>query len=179
MLNIILAAGNASNQNPLITLTPGLYIWTIITFLLLFFLLAKFAWKPLLKMLEDRENFIKSSLDDAEKAKEELERLNEESELIISKARSEAQSILSEGKSAAEKIKEQTIADAKEQSDKIINDAEKQIRTHKEKAMSEIKEEMVDISLSIAEKLISKNLSIEENKSLIEDSLEKVGKYEA
>ena len=86
---LITTAEAASGKNPLVALTPGLYIWTIITFLLLLYVLAKFAWKPLLKMLEDRENLIKSSLDDAEKAKLELEKLNEESEKIMAKARVE------------------------------------------------------------------------------------------
>ena len=111
---LITTAEATSDKNPLIALTPGLYIWTIITFLLLLYILAKFAWKPLLKMLEDRENLIKSSLDDAEKAKLELERLNEESEKIMAKARVEAQEILAEGKATAEKVKEDTISKAKE-----------------------------------------------------------------
>ena len=65
-------------NNPLVQLDPGLFVWTILTFLLLVFVLAKFAWKPLLKMLQDREDMIRSSLEDAEKAKSELERLNED-----------------------------------------------------------------------------------------------------
>ena len=93
-------------NNPLVQLDPGLFVWTIVTFLLLVFVLAKFAWKPLLKMLQDREDMVRSSLEDAEKAKSELERLNEESEAIMAKARSEAQSILADGKAAAEKVKE-------------------------------------------------------------------------
>ena len=112
-LIIAVSAEVALDKNPLIALTPGLYIWTIITFLLLLYVLAKFAWKPLLKMLEDRENLIKSSLEDAEKAKLELQRLNEESEKMLNKARSDAQEILTEGKATAEKVKEDTIAKAK------------------------------------------------------------------
>ena len=63
-------------NNPLVQLDPGLFVWTILTFLLLLFVLAKFAWKPLLKMLNDREELIRSSLEDAEKAKEKLEKLS-------------------------------------------------------------------------------------------------------
>ena len=92
-------------DNPLVQLDPGLFIWTILTFLALLFLLAKFAWKPLLAALEDRENKIKNSLEDAEKAKAELERINAKSEEIIAKARSEAQSIRVEAKAATERIK--------------------------------------------------------------------------
>ncbi len=166
-------------MNPLVQLDPGLFIWTIITFMVLFFVLAKFAWKPLLNMLKDREDMIRSSLDDAEKAKVELERLNEESEAIMAKARSEAQTILADGKAAAEKVKEDTVAKAKAQANKIREDAEKQIQVEKDKAIADIKQEVVNISLSVAEKLIRKNLSDTDNKALIEESLKKVNTYEA
>ena len=166
-------------NNPLVQLDPGLFVWTILTFLLLVFVLAKFAWKPLLKMLQDREDMIRSSLEDAEKAKSELERLNEESEAIMAKARSEAQSILADGKAAAEKVKDGIIAKSKEQANKIREDAGNQIQVEKDKAISEIKEEVVNLTLSVAEKLIQKNLSGADNKSLIEESLKKVQTYEA
>ena len=166
-------------NNPLVQLDPGLFVWTILTFLLLVFVLAKFAWKPLLKMLQDREDMIRSSLEDAEKAKSELERLNKESEAIMANARSEAQSILADGKAAAEKVKDGIIAKSKEQANKIREDAGKQIQVEKDKAISEIKEEVVNLTLSVAEKLIQKNLSDADNKSLIEESLKKVQTYEA
>jgi F-type H+-transporting ATPase subunit b len=166
-------------MDSLVKLDPGLFIWTIITFLLLFFVLAKYAWKPLIKMLDDREGMIRSSLDDAEKAKLELERLNKESEAITAKARSEAQAILAESKTVAEKVKEDTIAKAKEQAIKISDDAQKQIQVEKDKAITDIKQEVVNLTLSVAEKLINKNLNDADNKSLIEESLKKVKSYEA
>ena len=166
-------------MDSLVKLDPGLFIWTIITFLLLFFVLAKYAWKPLIKMLDDRETMIRSSLDDAEKAKLELERLNKESEAITAKARSEAQAILVESKTVAEKVKEDTIAKAKEQAIKISDDAQKQIQVEKDKAITDIKQEVVNLTLSVAEKLINKNLNDADNKSLIEESLKKVKSYEA
>ena len=166
-------------NNPLVQLDPGLFVWTILTFLLLVFVLAKFAWKPLLKMLQDREDMVRSSLEDAKKAKSELERLNEESEAIMAKARSEAQSILADGKAAAEKVKDDIIAKSKEQANKIREDAGNQIQVEKDKAISEIKKEVVNLTLSVAEKLIQKNLSDADNKSLIEESLKKVQTYEA
>ena len=165
-------------MDSLVKLDPGLFIWTIITFLLLFFVLAKYAWKPLIKMLDDRETMIRSSLDDAEKAKLELERLNKESEAITAKARSEAQAILAESKTVAEKVKEDTIAKAKEQAIKISDDAQKQIQVEKDKAITDIKQEVVNLTLSVAEKLINKNLNDADNKSLIEESLKKVKSYE-
>jgi len=166
-------------MNPLVQLDPGLFVWTIITFMVLFFVLAKFAWKPLIKMLQEREEMIRDSLDDAEKAKTELEHLNEESEAIMTKARAEAQTILANGKAAAEKVKEDTIAKAKEQAIKIIKKTEKQIQIEKDKAIADIKQEVVNLSLSVAKKLINKNLNDADNKSLIEETLKKVNKYEA
>lgn len=166
-------------MNPLVQLDPGLFVWTIITFMVLFFVLAKFAWKPLMKMLQEREEMIRDSLDDAEKAKAELEHLNEESEAIMTKARAEAQTILANGKAAAEKVKEDTIAKAKEQAIKILEKTEKQIQIEKDKAIADIKQEVVNLSLSVAKKLINKNLNDADNKSLIEETLKKVNKYEA
>jgi F-type H+-transporting ATPase subunit b len=166
-------------MDSLVKLDPGLFVWTIITFLGLFIVLAKYAWKPLMKMLDDRENMIRSSLEDAKKAKLELEGLNQECEAITAKARLEAQSILADSKSAAEKVKEDTIAKAKEQAIKISDDAKKQIQIEKDKAIIDIKQEVVNLTLLVAEKLISKNLNDADNKSLIEESLKKVKSYEA
>ena len=166
-------------NNPLVQLDPGLFVWTILTFLVLLGVLAKFAWNPLLKMLKDREELIRSSLEDAEKAKMELERLNTEGQDIINKARSAAQTILSEGKAASSKMKEETLSSAKEQAKVILTEAEKQIQIEKDKAIAEIKSEVVDLSLSVATKLIKKNISREDNQALIDDSLENVTKYEA
>ena len=166
-------------NNPLVQLDPGLFVWTILTFLLLLFVLAKFAWKPLLKMLNDREELIRSSLEDAEKAKEKLEKLNAEGEAIINQARSEAQSSLSEGKAAVSKLKDETLDVAKEQAKQIASEAEKQINIEKDKAIAEIKSEVVNLSMSIAEKLINKNISPEDNKALIDESLSNVEEYES
>ena len=141
--------------------------------------MAKFAWKPLLSMLEERENLIKRSLSDAETARDELQKINLESETIITKARTEAQSILSDGKAAAEKIKDDTVAKAKEEASKIREEAKQQIKAEKDRAISDIKKEVVDLSLNVAEKLIKKNISEKDNTSLIEESLEKIKQYEA
>lgn len=164
--------GGANTPNPLVQLDPGLFIWTILTFLILFYVLAKFAWKPLLTALESRENTIKSSLEDAEKAKTELERLNAESEEIMAKARSEAQTIRVEAKSAAEKIKADVMVQAGEDAKKIRDEAQNQIKVEKDKAISEIRQEVVSLTMMVAEKVIKRNLSKEDNQSLIDDSLQ-------
>ena len=100
---------SSSKPNPLVQLDPGLFIWTIITFLLVLFLLSKFAWKPLLKVLQEREDEIKSSLRDAEVAKTELEKVNLESEKILNNARAEARKIQVESKLVSEKQRDDII----------------------------------------------------------------------
>ena len=161
-------------DNPLVQPDPGLFLWTIFTFLVLFGLLAKFAWKPLLAMLESREEMIRSALQDAEKAMEAFERLQEESKQITAKARVEAQSIIAESRSQAEKVKDEVLQDAKAKAGSIVQAAEEQIQTEKQKAIAEIRNEVVDLSLSVASKLIRRNLTPEDNQSLVEESLKQI-----
>jgi len=164
-------------DNPLVQPDPGLFLWTILTFLVLLGLLTKFAWKPLLAILDRREEIIRQSLDDAEKAKHELQRLQQESKEILSKARVEAQSILAKTRSEAEKLKGEIRQKAKAQADSILRDAEKQIQVETEKAIAMLKSDVVDLSLVVASKLIKRNLSKEDNQSLIEESLKQFEAY--
>ena len=168
-----------SKPNPLVQLDPGLFIWTILTFLLLCFLLAKFAWKPLLSALESRENDIQSSIENAKKAKSELEQLNDESEKIIAEARSEAQEIRTEAKASAEKVKADIRSQAEEDVKKVKEEANAQIQVEKDKAISEIRQEVVTLTMSVAEKVIGKNLSVEDNQELIEKSIVDLREHEA
>jgi len=166
-------------DNPLVQPDPGLFIWTILTFVVLLVLLGKFAWKPLLAALDRRHEMIKDSLDDARMAQQELERLQQESKQIISGARVEAQSILANTRSEAEKLKGEMRQKAKEEADSIVRNAEKRIQVETEKAISEIRGEVVELSLLVASKLMEKNLSKEDNQSLIEESLKQIESYRA
>ena len=162
-------------DNPLVQPDPGLFLWTIFTFLVLLGLLARFAWRPLLAMLETRENMIRTALQDAEKATKEFEQLQEKSKQITVKARTEAQSIITESKSQAEKVKDEILQDAKGKASLIIKAAEEQIQAEKKKAIAEIRGEVVELSLSVASKLIRRNLTSEDSQTLIEESLKEMG----
>lgn len=167
-------------DNPLVQIDPGLFIWTIITFLILLFALKKFAWKPLIDALERRETRIRQSLEDAEKAKEELEQVQSKTEEILARARAESQAILVEGKKIGEKVKDEILKTAKEKANAIVISAETEIEIKKEKAIAEIKAGVVDISLKIAEKLLRRNLTKEDNIALIDESLKRMEtRYEA
>ncbi|MEE8340829.1 MAG: F0F1 ATP synthase subunit B [Candidatus Neomarinimicrobiota bacterium] len=161
-------------DNPLVQVDPGLYIWTIIIFLVLLFLLMKFAWKPLLAMLEKREDSIRSALLDAEKAREELANVKEDTEKLLNKARTEAQTIVSASKKNAEKLKDDIIKKAQTKSDTLLDDVKKQITIEKERAVAEVKTEVVNLSMEIAKKLIKKNLTKEDNLNLINESLKNI-----
>jgi|TARA_B110000116_G_scaffold271294_1_gene291636 F-type H+-transporting ATPase subunit b len=171
--------GASSEQNPLVQLDPGLFIWTILTFLLLLMVLAKFAWKPLLEMLDERQKSIDDSLLSAEKARLELAGINKESEAILSKSRTQAQTIVADAKSAADKLKEDIVSKAKEEADGQLKKAKNQISVEKDRALLEIRQEVVELSITVAEKIIKKNLSKDDNASIIEDSLNKLDNYEA
>jgi F-type H+-transporting ATPase subunit b len=161
-------------DNPLIRPDPGLYIWTIVTFLALVTLLARYAWRPLLQALDRRQAQIKQSLDDAQQAKQELERLQQESAQIIRQARVEAESIVANSRAYAEKLKDEIKAKARADADVIVQNAERQIQTETRRALEQIRVEAADLSVMIASKLIQRNLTKEDNARLIEQALEQV-----
>jgi len=161
-------------NNPLVQPDPGLFIWTIITFLVLLGLLAKFAWRPLLKALDNRQETIRKSLDDAQKAKEELERLQGESAQIIRQARIDAESIIAKTRADADKLAEELRHKAREESEGIVKNAERQIQIETRRALQEIRNEAVDISVMIASKLLERHVSKEDNARLIDETLKQI-----
>ena len=161
-------------DNPLVQVDPGLFIWTIVTFLVLLGLLAKFAWGPLLKALEERQETIRKSLDDADQATQDLKRLHQESAQIIAAARADAQSIVAKSRVAAETVREDLKQKAKEEADALVRGAQRQIQLETARAVQQIRHEVVDLSLAVASKLIKKNLTQEDNDALIQDSLTQI-----
>jgi F-type H+-transporting ATPase subunit b len=159
-------------DNPLVQLDPGLFIWTIATFLVLLTLLAKFAWGPLLKALEERQSLIRKSLDDAQQARQELERLNQEQQRIMASARAEADSIVSQSRSDAERLRQELRESARAEAANIVKNAERQIELQTHQALRQIRQEAVDLSVAIASKLLARNLSKEDNDRLIQQTLE-------
>ena len=161
-------------DNPLVQPDPGLFVWTIITFLVLLALLAKFAWRPLLLALETRQNAIRKSLDDAQKAKQELERLNAESAQIVARARVEADAIISQSRSDGERLREEIRQKARAEADNIVKNAQRQIQLETTRALEQIRHEAVDLSVMIASKIIQRNLSKEDNERLIDEAIRQV-----
>jgi len=161
-------------NNPLVQPDPGLFIWTVITFLVLLSLLAKFAWKPLLKALDTRQETIRKSLDDAQKAKEELERLQTQSTQLLRQARLDADAIITKTYTEAEKLGEELRQKAREEADGIVKNAQRQIQNETGRALQEIRREAVDLSVTIASKLLERHVSKEDNARLIDETLRQI-----
>ena len=161
-------------NNPLVQPDPGLYIWTIATFLGLVVLLRILAWKPLLAALQGRQDTIRKSLDEARQAKQELERLNAESQRILAQARTEAENILAATRSDASKFREELMQKARTDADMRVKNAEKQIELETARALQQIRQEAVDLSVTIASKLLQRNVSKDDNARLIEDTFKQI-----
>lgn len=153
-------------------LTPGtgLIFWQGLIFLLLLILLAKFAWKPIMSSLKIREESIQDALDSAERAKDEMAKLQADNQKLLEEARQEKDKILKEARDIANSIKEEAHNSASAQTEKMISDAKLAINTEKQAALAEVRQQVSQLSLQIAEKLLRKNLSDDKaQKELIED----------
>lgn len=137
----------------------GLLFWMVVSFSILLFILRKFAWKPILKMIQDREDEINKSLDSANEAKAQMEKLTAENEAIMKEARAEREAMLREAKATKDKIVAEAQAAAKLEADKILLAARQEIEAEKEAAMAEISGKIAELSVDIAEKILRKELS--------------------
>jgi len=161
-------------DNPLVQPDPGLFIWTILTFLVLVGLLAKFAWRPLLQALDARQQTITASLEEAQRARQELERIQRESAQMMAQARTEAESVIARSRSDAEALREELKQKARAEAATIVKNAEKQIQMETARAVQQIRTEAVDLSVAIASKILRRQVSKEDNQALIEETLKQV-----
>ncbi|MBX2961061.1 MAG: F0F1 ATP synthase subunit B [Cyclobacteriaceae bacterium] len=152
-------------------LTPGtgLIIWQTFVFLLLVLLLSRFAWKPILSSLKEREESIKNALETAEQARAEMARIQADNEKLFKEAREERDKLLKEAREASNRMKEEAQLDAKKAADKIIDDARAAIQIEKQAALKDVRVQVAMFSLQIAERLMKKNLSSDKaQKDLVE-----------
>ena len=166
-------------NNPLFVVSPGLYIWSLVIFLLVLLILKKYAWKPLLDFLDQREKEISDSLAMAESAKADLEKVKEESEKILNEAKNQGKSIVIDSKQKAEDSANKILNDAQAKSDEFVLDAKKKIDVEKKKAIKEIKEEVVGLSLDLASQVLQRNVKDEDNKKFVDSSLKVMNTDEA
>ena len=159
----------------LITPGLGLVFWTAITFLCLLFILKKFAWKPILGAVSDREKSIKDALASADKAKEEMQNLQSDNEKLLKEARAERDALLKEAREIKDTIIAEAKDDAKEVAAKLIENAQASIEQEKQAALAELKKQVADLSIGIAESVLKKELTAKDDQlKLVEGMLEEV-----
>ena len=141
-------------------LTPGLGLifWQLVGFLLLLFLLGKFAWRPILGALNERESSIEDALATAEKAKAEMAQLKNENEQLLAETRKERERMLKDATQATNKLREEAREQASQESARIVEDARLSIETQKQAALAEVKHQVAELSLIIAEKILREKL---------------------
>ena len=142
-------------------LTPsfGLLIWTVLAFLIVFFILKKFAWKPILKSLKERETGIADSLATAEKVRAEMAQLKNENEILLAEAREERAMMMKDARDTKDKIINEAKEKAKFEANKIMLDAQAAIETQKMAAITEVKNQVGNLVIEVSEKILRRELS--------------------
>jgi len=146
----------------LVTPDIGLIFWTTVSFAILYFILAKFAWKPILGAVNEREKSIKDALSAAEMAKEEMASLKADNEKILNEAKLQRETLLKEAREIRSRIIADAESEAMDKANKLIESAKTAIENEKSAAMKELNNTVVDLSLNIAEKLLTKELDDKE-----------------
>ena len=159
----------------LVTPAFGLMFWMLISFGIIFFLLKKFAWKPILTMLKEREDSIQHALDSAKRAKEEMAALQSNNERILNEAKTERAALLKEGREMKDSIIAEAKTKAQKEGERMLTIARESIHNEKMAAITELKNQVATLSIEIAEKILKEELSSQEKqKTLVKALLDDV-----
>jgi len=157
-------------------INPGLSIWTTVVFVLLVLVLGKFAWKPLLKTLQDRENSIRNSLEQAERARAEAAELLKQNERNMARAEEEYQKVVREAKSLGEKLKDDIVNKARQQAQHELQNAKDEIQRDIEAAKQQLRSEVADLAIKAAEKILDETLDPGRHKKIVDNVLNQLPK---
>jgi len=161
--------------NSLTTPAIGTLVWSTVIFVLFFLILTKFAWKPILSAVRARDEMIRSSLESAEKAREEMLKLQSDNEAILRKAREEREGILKEAREVRDKLIAEAKGKATEEAEKLVEKARAGIESEKRIALAEIREKVANLSVDIASRLIGERLKqTGEQEKLIDNYLKEI-----
>ncbi len=163
-----LAAGGIADIN------PGLTLWAAITFLVLLVVLSKFAWGPIVKMLDEREKTISEAIESAKKERAEAEKLLASQKEALAKATREAAEIAKRNQDEVEKLRQELTAKARKEAEELVASARKQINEEKSKAAAELKGMVADLAIEAAGKLVKANLDEKAQRQLVEDYLKQL-----
>jgi len=149
----------------------GLFFWQTVLFLALLLLLRKFAWKPILNAVNDREEGIKNALDSAEKAKLEMQNLQADNQKLLKEARAEREEMLKEAREIKNKMIDDAKEEAREEAGKLVAQAQATIESEKKAAIAELKSQVANLSIEIAEKVVRDELSNKEKQVKLVESM--------
>jgi|TARA_B100001778_G_C18576552_1_gene625269 F-type H+-transporting ATPase subunit b len=149
----------------------GLFFWQLLIFIFLVLLLKKFAWKPILDTVNERESSIKDAMSEADKARNEMAAIQESNQKVLKEARAEREALLKDARNTGAEIVAQAKTDAKTEANKIISQAQEAIQNEKRAAVNELKNQVAQISLEIAEKVIDTELANKDKQAQLVDKL--------
>ena len=158
-------------SNPLIQVTPGLMIWTIVCFLITLFVLKRYAFGPIQKAIDERRERIRQSLEEADHAREEARKLLEEHKQLIGRAQTDAEEILSEARRVADANERRMREELESDRQRRLEETRKQIEAETRRALEQIRVEVVDLSMLAATKVTRKSLDDADHRRLIEEAV--------
>jgi F-type H+-transporting ATPase subunit b len=160
--------------NPLIELKPGLMIWTLVAFVITLWVLKKFAFGPVQKVIDDRRDRIRQSIDEADRARDEARSLLEEHRALIGQAKSEAEEILGEARRLADAQRERARQETADDRARQLEETKRQIDQATQQALAQIRNEVGELSLLAAEKITRKSLTDADKRRLVDEALAEI-----
>jgi F-type H+-transporting ATPase subunit b len=170
-VSTVAAAEGGGGGSALIQPEIGTIFWTVVTFLFLAFILGRFAWKPLLGALDERQRSIEGSLDQAKQERAEAEALLGEHKELVAQARRERAQVVAQGQEEAEKLKAEILDEAREQREHLLKQTEEQVQAGIAHAKQDLQRATADLAIQAAEKLLSRTLDDATHRKLVEDYL--------
>jgi F-type H+-transporting ATPase subunit b len=152
-------------------INPGLIIWSGVVFMLLFVVLSKYAWKPLIQALEKREAHVRGSIEQAEQARQDADRLLAENRKELARAEEESRRIINDGRALAEQLKAEIVDKANQQSRKMVEQARLEIERDKEAALNQLRGEVANLAILAAGRIIGETLDADKHRKLVDDML--------
>jgi F-type H+-transporting ATPase subunit b len=155
----------------------GLFFWTWVVFIILFFVLKRFAWPAILKATEERERKIAHQLAEAERLNAEAQALLEEQRKLLAGARQDAHQLLQDAKAASEKERELALARTRQEQEQVLERARKEVQAERDRAIAGLRREAVDLSLAAASRLIGERLTAQADRKLVESYLQSIEEH--
>jgi F-type H+-transporting ATPase subunit b len=155
----------------MLEINPGLIVWTIITFVIVVLVLKGAAWKPLVKALNDREEKIRSSLEQAAQAHQDAQRVLEENRKALAAAEEQSARIIREGRDMGERLKNELLEKAQSASRQMVEQAKEEIQREKDAALVQLREEVTDLAIAAAGKIIEANLDSSQQRKLVDAAI--------